>query len=83
MCCFSLASQLFAVQDTGGTYSVGMSDQHVEESVLGHAPPPPTRASDAGASLVCFHVLSATLPFGIIQVDKQLPTVLGQCSDAC
>ena len=40
------------VQETGGIYSVGMSDKHVEECVVDHAPPPPTRASGAGASLV-------------------------------
>ena len=40
------------LQDTGGTYGVGMSDKHVEECVRDHAPPPPTRDSGAGASLV-------------------------------
>ncbi|DBA94955.1 TPA: hypothetical protein ACH3X1_002481 [Trebouxia sp. C0004] len=39
-------------EETGGIYSVGMSDKHVEECVMDHAPPPPTRASGAGASLV-------------------------------
>lgn len=40
------------LQETGGIYSVGMSDKHVEECVVDHAPPPPIRASGAGASLV-------------------------------
>ncbi|KAL3163240.1 hypothetical protein ABBQ32_009640 [Trebouxia sp. C0010 RCD-2024] len=38
--------------DTGGIYSVGMSDKHVEECVMDHAPPPPTKASGSAASLV-------------------------------
>lgn len=40
------------MQDTGGIYSVGMSDKHVEECVMDHAPPPPTKASGSAASLV-------------------------------
>ena len=40
------------VQETGGIYSVGMSDKHVEECVMDHAPPPPTKASGSAASLV-------------------------------
>ena len=40
------------IQETGGIYSVGMSDKHVEECVMDHGPPPPTKASGSAASLV-------------------------------
>ncbi|KAK9816858.1 hypothetical protein WJX72_006257 [[Myrmecia] bisecta] len=39
-------------EETGGTYGVALNDKHLEELVLDHAPPPPAKASDAGASLV-------------------------------
>eukprot|EP00850_Spirogloea_muscicola_P019820 SM000200S05810 [mRNA] locus=s200:58981:61179:- [translate_table: standard] len=39
-------------EKTGGRYSVAMSESHLQELVLEHAPPPPTLAEAAVASLV-------------------------------
>ena len=50
-----LSVLLVVLQETGGVYSVGMSDKHVEECVMDHAPPPPTKASGSAASLVSHH----------------------------
>ena len=41
------------MQETGGTYGVALNEKHLEELVSEHAPPPPARAADAAASLVC------------------------------
>ncbi|KAK9846713.1 hypothetical protein WJX84_011717 [Apatococcus fuscideae] len=39
-------------QETGGMYGVALGEKHLEELVMGHAPPPPSRAADSAASLV-------------------------------
>ncbi|BDA42827.1 General transcription factor IIH subunit 2 [Coccomyxa sp. Obi] len=39
-------------QETGGTYGVALNEKHFEELVFEHAPPPPSLATDAAASLV-------------------------------
>ena len=41
-----------SAQDTGGTYGVALNERHFEELVFEHAPPPPSLAGDASASLV-------------------------------
>ncbi len=33
-------------------YGVALGEKHLEELVMGHAPPPPSRAADSAASLV-------------------------------
>ena len=40
------------LQETGGTYGVALGEKHMEDLVMGHAPPPPSRAADSAASLV-------------------------------
>ena len=40
------------MQETGGTYTVALNEQHLGELALKHSPPPPSRPSDASASLV-------------------------------
>ena len=42
------------MQETGGTYSIALSDMDIEERIREHAPPPPHRATDGGDSLVGF-----------------------------
>ena len=39
-------------EETGGTYGIALSEAHLEEILLAHAPPPPASASSAGAELV-------------------------------
>eukprot|EP00897_Mesotaenium_endlicherianum_P002059 jgi/Mesen1/1881/ME000143S00930 len=39
-------------EETGGIYSVAMSQGHLRELIMEHAPPPPTLADNAAASLV-------------------------------
>ena len=43
-----------SLQETGGTYSIALSDMDIEERIREHAPPPPHRATDGGDSLVGF-----------------------------
>ena len=38
--------------ETGGTYSVALGESHLEELMLGHAPPPASSAVNSGAELV-------------------------------
>ena len=38
--------------ETGGTYSVALGESHLEELMLGHAPPPAASAVNSGAELV-------------------------------
>jgi transcription initiation factor TFIIH subunit 2 len=38
--------------ETGGTYSVALGESHLEELMLGHAPPPAATAANMGAELV-------------------------------
>lgn len=38
--------------ETGGTYSVALSEPHFDELLLAHSQPPPTRAEEAAAKLV-------------------------------
>lgn len=38
--------------DTGGSYNVALSETHLEELLMAHAPPPPTSAQHSGAELV-------------------------------
>lgn len=38
--------------ETGGSYGVATSEAHLEELLLGHAPPPPAAPGDAGVELV-------------------------------
>lgn len=40
------------MQETGGTYGVALNEKHFEDLVFEHAPPPPSLATDAAASLV-------------------------------
>eukprot|EP00891_Asterochloris_glomerata_P009977 jgi/Astpho2/9977/e_gw1.00153.17.1_t len=51
-----LAAEVFIcreiTKETGGTYSVALSDMDIEERIREHAPPPPHRATDGGDSLV-------------------------------
>lgn len=58
-CLFACQSYWWVVQETGGIYNVGMSDKHVEECVMDHAPPPPTKASGSAASLVSHGIAEA------------------------
>ena len=58
------------MQETGGIYSVGMSDKHVEECVMDHAPPPPTKASGSAASLVSHGIAEA----GVARMNPRLVT---------
>lgn len=39
-------------RDTGGTYGVALSESHLEELMMRHAPPPAATAEQAGAELV-------------------------------
>ncbi|EIE24534.1 transcription factor TFIIH, 44 kDa subunit, partial [Coccomyxa subellipsoidea C-169] len=39
-------------KETGGTYGVALNEKHFEDLVFEHAPPPPSLATDAAASLV-------------------------------
>ena len=41
-----------AAQETGGSYTVATSEQHLEELVLAHAAPPPAPPGSLSASLV-------------------------------
>jgi hypothetical protein len=41
-----------ATQETGGTYSVALNEQHLQELMLAHAPPPPTTSGQLMADLV-------------------------------
>ncbi|KAK9821495.1 hypothetical protein WJX74_003082 [Apatococcus lobatus] len=54
--CIGLAAEVhicrLSAQETGGTYGVALGEKHMEELVMGHAPPPPSRAADSAASLV-------------------------------
>ena len=38
--------------ETGGTYGIALSEAHLEELMLAHAPPPAATAASAGAELV-------------------------------
>ncbi|KAK9805068.1 hypothetical protein WJX73_010881 [Symbiochloris irregularis] len=51
-----LAAQMYIcsriTEDTGGSYTVAMNEHHLQELVMAHSPPPPTRQADSAASLV-------------------------------
>ena len=40
------------MQATGGTYGVAKDEQHMSELIMAHGPPPPSRSTESGASLV-------------------------------
>jgi len=52
----SLSAEMYAAsklaQETGGWYSVALSEPHLDELIMAHAPPPPALAAAATPSLV-------------------------------
>ena len=40
-------------EETGGVYGVALSEAHLDELIMAHAPPPPALVRPTGADVAC------------------------------